>query len=41
MGTICKKCPFKDTKKESGKHCTDMFVKTYHNSCVTYDINKD
>ena len=40
MGTLCKNCPFKNAKKEEG-HCTDLFIKKYHNSCVTYDIVKD
>jgi hypothetical protein len=40
MGTLCKNCPFRGTKKEEG-HCTDLFIKRYHNSCVTYDIVKD
>ena len=39
MGTLCKNCPFKHTNKEEG-HCTDLFIKKFHNSCVTYDISK-
>lgn len=37
MGTLCKNCPFKDTKKEEG-YCRDLFTKKYHNSCSTYNI---
>lgn len=38
MGTSCKKCPFKDIKKEEGS-CVQMFAKKYHTSCVNYDID--
>ena len=40
MGTLCKNCPFKHTNKEEG-HCTDLFIKKFHNSCVTFDIKED
>lgn len=38
--TLCKNCPFKNAKKEEG-HCTDLFIRKYHNSCVTYNIAED
>lgn len=34
MGTKCTKCPFKKTKD-----CTQSFIRKYHNSCTTYNID--